>query len=324
MPELIITNGNSTEDSMREAGFTEDILCWKDVLHDGPIPGNASWDELTAIRCKYLSEHFGETDEHVAHDFMERDRILNTLNDYTRVALWFEHDLYDQLQLAQILDFISRADRIPHLYLLQSDDYLGVTPPPKFPELRQGERRITDADLTDGTRFWQIFTGNDPRALHTFLSYQGPLRYLPSITRRLLQTFPYLGNGLTLTERYALKHLREHQKSVASLFGDYWHEEEIKYLGDWSFILYLEELAVCRNPLLDGYSIHFRDEMKDRKRVYQQKVSLTPVGRDVLRGEKHHIALNGIDRWIGGTHLTPDNLFCFDPDSERLVKVEEL
>jgi hypothetical protein len=29
----------------------------------------------------------------------------------------------------------------------------------------------------------------------------------------------------------------------------------------------------------------------------------TPAGRRVLRGEADHVALNGIDRWVGGVHL---------------------
>jgi hypothetical protein len=30
---------------------------------------------------------------------------------------------------------------------------------------------------------------------------------------------------------------------------------------------------------------------------------LTAAGRDVLAGAADHVALNGIDRWIGGVHL---------------------
>jgi hypothetical protein len=32
-------------------------------------------------------------------------------------------------------------------------------------------------------------------------------------------------------------------------------------------------------------------------------LELTKVGRRVLAGRADHIALNGIDRWIGGVHL---------------------
>ncbi len=33
------------------------------------------------------------------------------------------------------------------------------------------------------------------------------------------------------------------------------------------------------------------------------KLALTKLGRQALAGKADHIALNGIDRWIGGVHL---------------------
>ena len=108
MAELIITNGDSAADSMRQAGFQEEILCWKDVLHDGPVPGSDSWEDLADTRCRYLSGAFGESPEEVRKDFDRRDRILESLETYEKVSLCFEHDLYDQLQLCQILDYLNR------------------------------------------------------------------------------------------------------------------------------------------------------------------------------------------------------------------------
>ena len=323
MAELIITNGDCVAQSMRAAGFKEEILSWNDVLHDGPVPGSVDWDELMKIRANFLSIHFGEEPSKVKQELSDRQDILNRLMAYDRISLWYEHDLFDQLQLTQILDYLSRMQSLPPVYMMQADTYLGTTPPPQLPALREKERPLTQKELEDGANFWRLFTGSDPRELHSALTYQGPLRYLPSTTRRLLQTFPYRDNGLTLTQRYALKHLQDRSPTVASLFGDYWMQEDIKYLGDWSFVLYLEELVYCPKPLIEGYSIRFSEETTSRRKVYQQKVSLTQSGNEVIRGEKNHITLNGIDRWIGGTHLTPDNLYGYDPDTERLVKVEE-
>ena len=33
------------------------------------------------------------------------------------------------------------------------------------------------------------------------------------------------------------------------------------------------------------------------------KIALTDAGRRILEGKADHVALNGIDRWIGGVHL---------------------
>jgi hypothetical protein len=46
----------------------------------------------------------------------------------------------------------------------------------------------------------------------------------------------------------------------------------------------------------------------------------TPAGRLVLRGETDHVALNGIDRWIGGVHLQgPEAPWRWDEGTESIT-----
>ena len=42
--------------------------------------------------------------------FVERDEAIARSHNHEEVVLWFEHDLYDQLQLIQILDWFSHQD----------------------------------------------------------------------------------------------------------------------------------------------------------------------------------------------------------------------
>jgi hypothetical protein len=46
---------------------------------------------------------------------------------------------------------------------------------------------------------------------------------------------------------------------------------------------------------------------------------LTRAGQAVLRGEADRVELLGLDRWVGGTHLTPENAWRWDPAGRRLV-----
>jgi len=42
----------------------------------------------------------------------------------------------------------------------------------------------------------------------------------------------------------------------------------------------------------------------------------------VLAGEADHVALNGVDRWIGGVHLAgPDSPWRWDEGTEGIVSV---
>ena len=46
---------------------------------------------------------------------------------------------------------------------------------------------------------------------------------------------------------------------------------------------------------------------------------LTAQGHRVLRGESDRAVLLGINRWVGGTHITPLNLWRWDDGSAVLV-----
>src|SRR4051794_24713476 len=93
MPVLHVTNGDSTVPALVQTGLVDDVLVWRDVLHEGPVPDVAD-GELRRLRAAFL----GAPEE----DFAERDRRLDGARDGDYV-LWFEADLYDQLQVLQVL-----------------------------------------------------------------------------------------------------------------------------------------------------------------------------------------------------------------------------
>ncbi len=46
---LIITNGDSSVSIMQEAGVAGHILPWRDILHDGPVPGDLNLEQLAEV-----------------------------------------------------------------------------------------------------------------------------------------------------------------------------------------------------------------------------------------------------------------------------------
>ena len=97
---LHVTNGDATVPGLRGTGLARSILTWRDVLHEGPVP-DVPDAELRRIRARFL-EGDGAADLGTEAEFAERDRLLAEHREGEYV-LWFEADLYDQLQLVQIL-----------------------------------------------------------------------------------------------------------------------------------------------------------------------------------------------------------------------------
>ena len=117
---LHITNGDSTAGTLLETPLVERVLPWRDVLHDGPVPAVAD-DELRRIRATFLAEDASQDATAIERWLEERDKTL-TASAAGELVLWFEADLYDQLQLIQVsqLRFEDR-DNLGCLHATASD-----------------------------------------------------------------------------------------------------------------------------------------------------------------------------------------------------------
>jgi hypothetical protein len=94
MKSLIITNGDTAADLMRQARINGEILCWRDILHEGPVPITPTLEALSAIRVDFLAGGGWGEPEEIAGSFAERDAIMRSLSNYSDITLWFEHRRY--------------------------------------------------------------------------------------------------------------------------------------------------------------------------------------------------------------------------------------
>jgi hypothetical protein len=100
MPEALhISNGDATD--VPGTGLARRVVYWRDVLHEGPVP-EVAVAELRRIRVGFLAGYEGVERAGTMRRFAERDQALEAGRDGEYV-LWFEADLYDQLQLTEIL-----------------------------------------------------------------------------------------------------------------------------------------------------------------------------------------------------------------------------
>ena len=74
------------------------------------MPSGLSLNELSAGRAQFIAGGGWGNVEEVQADIEARNRCLRSFGEFDQVILWFEHDLYDQLQLLQLLDFFAGED----------------------------------------------------------------------------------------------------------------------------------------------------------------------------------------------------------------------
>lgn len=320
--DLIVTNGDAAGGILRRALPRTEILPWRDVLHEGPVPRTTTLGELTSIRAKYLAGAGGDVD--LVRSLLEaRDRGLAHSAAFKRVVLWFEHDLYDQLQLLQILDWFSRNPReAESLRLVQAGDFLGNQTPESILAFQSLEQDVTPEQLSVACEAWDAFRAPTPEAWARLLMREvSALPFLGPAVLRMLEELPG-PDGLSRTERQMLRSLADGGVNPPELFAASQGLEEAVFMGDWSFWRLLDGLALSQRPLINGLQgAPFRpDDAEARARYLLSRLALTSLGEDVIAGRADRAEHNPIDRWWGGTHLTNEELWRYAAEIQTLSR----
>jgi hypothetical protein len=279
---LHVTNGDSAVDVLRAAGVHDDVLPWRDALHEGPVPAGLDAAALRAERVRHIAAR-GWAAEHVAAaDMAARDdRLQRAIDDGEGIGLWFETDLYDVLQLAQVVD------RLPAgrawIVLVGTDEFRGVAEL-AADELRAQPRIPLDERFAESlVTFWAAFRAPDPRPLNDVDGHH----VVAAAALRHRQQFPWSDDGLNRTERQLLRARASGAATPAEAFLAHQRAEERPFLGDTLAFEYLAALPTG------------------------------PEAEAILSGRATWTQRP--DRWLGGVHLPAgSSQYCYDPATGRI------
>jgi hypothetical protein len=296
---LHVTNGDAVLEGFRDAGLAGTYLPWRDVLHDGPVPQTASLEALSDVRARVLSGFSGGDDyAAVRAGFAERDRMLAGFRAHDETVLWFEHDLYDQLQLVQILDWLSEQDRNGvTISLIQVGRHSEVSPffglgqlsGRQLADLLPQRQPVSPSQFAIGREAWAAFRAPEPHALAGLASRSFPeMPFLQAALIRCLEEYPSVRDGLSRTERQLL----EAASTGARHRRDYYiasSQRESCPWGDMSVYARLDRLSNAPNPALDRLGA-------DEYALNERGGRILAGGEDWFRGSAGNV-------WIGGVHL---------------------
>ena len=104
------TNGSSVADALVAGGVPGRVVACADPLHDGPCLPGLSRAAVERRRARGFSPAAkASTFDEVRRDFELRDAAIDEAARADEVVLWFEHDLFDQLNLIWLLDALAGA-----------------------------------------------------------------------------------------------------------------------------------------------------------------------------------------------------------------------
>jgi hypothetical protein len=328
---LHIHPGDCSADALRAAGIGGEVLVWCDVLTAGPLrlePGDAARRE----RAEALSKGTGGA---MSVDQCERrlrrqDEALLAYRDFPETVLWFDACLYDQTIMVHLLDWFAKQDLTGRqLSLICIGEYpgfkkfcgLGELTPEQLADLVPQRIPVTPAMLDLAERAWRALCADTPQAVQQLANANtSDFPYLGEALIRFLEQFPSTGNGLSRLQRECLEALVSGPTNPVEVFKAASAAEPHPFFGDTMLWGCLNGLAGGNEPLITVTGPEPRLPQWDPKGINRWELALTPVGEQVLAGEVDAIEVNGLDRWHGGTHLTPDSLWRWDRATQRIVR----
>ncbi len=300
--------GSDIRHGLQLAGFAGTFQEFSDPFCQGPLPEGPEAGFL-ASRARFVSEAYGiELADATARQRLEYAALADT-SDRPHVVMWFEHDSYDQLILAHLLNHFATAtrpvtfevicvDRVPGV---QGFTGLGQLAPEMLIWLWENQRRaVTHEDIACGTRVWTNLRCPDPSALATVANEGTPsLPPMAGALKRHLRELPAYKNGLSLTQELVLQILSDKGAMTAGkLFGHLMRDyEPLPFLGDLMFWHALVDLQnASTNPL---YVAETHEPWPRRL------LDITAYGSDLLSGHLDYLDSYQGERWVGGVRINP-------------------
>ena len=315
---LHVANGTSTTMTIEAARIPGAVSIWADPLHDGPVPGGLSDAELLEVRARHLGgdeePSFGDT----VAGLKEWRRVIADHGSYRELVLWYEHDLFDQLNLIQLLTSI--RDHLPAskpVSLICIDSYpgrpsfkgLGELTVSELAPLLDTRQPVTNDQYEVADRAWRAFREPTPEPLDRLRdSDTSALPYLASALTGFLREFPWVTDGLSRSERRLLQLTAAGSLTLMSAFPRMDDGQRAYYVSDEALNDLADELAGATPALLTASGAE----------GLRRTVAITDTGREVLAARLDRVALCGLDRWFGGTHLQAGNMWRWDEESQRI------
>jgi hypothetical protein len=283
VPEpLHVANGHCTTQLIDSAGLPGRTSIWADALHEGPVP-NVADAQLIRIRAEFIAGGRDVSADDVEADLKKWRAVVDADDRYSELVLWFEHDLFDQLNLVQLLARIGRDRPVRKpASLVSIDRYpgrdnfkgLGELQPADIAALFEKRRRLTPQQYALAASAWDAFRSEDRTRLESLLHDDTTaLPFLGAALRRYLDEQAGAPGGLTRSESRLIEQLQCGPVEIHRAFAAMHDGETAYYITDVSFWTMVKRLAE-RTPALVEVALTGRGS--DRPALPEGTLSLRP------------------------------------------------
>jgi hypothetical protein len=327
---LILTADSSSAGGLKQAYLADIVVSLELRLVLGPLPQEAELAAFVAPRT--AQKPGGHWLDHGSPRHMQkfggRDfGLIELCQRCETIELWLETEPNSQLVLIWLLDYLrSHSNAVTNLVLRHVNARLGDAEPRQIAKWQFADVGVTDDHFEIASLAWQAYRAPTPQPWFNLLNTD--LSMLPQLRRcglELLEELPMPDSGLGATEMRMLELISEGNACPPDVFPGHQKRNERRVFGYWEIGSLLDGLARCPAPVVSGldegpFTSEMHDDRDRHARYKQSRLSLTELGQAVLAGRDDFSRHNPTSRWWGGTKLTNNNLWRWDPAKQALVE----
>jgi hypothetical protein len=211
---LHILNGDNTLPILEKSKIKGDVVVWREMLCEGPLHKEVGSDEFWMSRYSYFEKEL-EINRLEYYDKSISEIVkLEDVSNYKDIVLWFEFDLFCQVNLlaacTYLLDnYVKKAN----YYLICTGSVKGKEQlqslsdftPIEFNTLFENKISLSKSSLQFAKESWNLYVENNIDKLKSFdFNQNSKFQYLQLAINQHLKRFP-VENGLNQIQNKILK-----------------------------------------------------------------------------------------------------------------------
>lgn len=304
-----IHNGDVVAEAARRALLPGRHVAYRETFITGPVRPGLRQPEWIEERARFIAAYYGEHLLRTRNEILDQEQMLDAVRDEEEIVLWFEHDLFCLANFLYLLVRLAKARRLTAVWCPRA---LGTMSEEDLVTTYLSRAAVPPLMQRIAVEAWKGFTAHDATALNRFVKQDWPdFPFLRDGMTLHAMRFPSTRNGLGEVEQRAMSGIDAGASDFSSLFARFDANPPRYGFGDGEFLRHLRRLASCAVPMI---TITESGETAPPKALF----AITPAGRKVLTGEADFIELNNADQWLGGVHLTSEQLWRWDAEAREV------
>ncbi len=307
---LHITNGDSTTNYLKKLKFSGEFITWREMLCEGKTTTDVGSESFWKNRFDFFKSSYKVSKQKFIDYTLKEYRSLCNKKNQKEIVLWFEYDLFCQINMIAVISWLKRYRKGYHISLVCSGKVGNSKSMYALPELNENQIHrhfknriaLSQDDIEYADYIWQLYCSDSPLQLERVykVNTNSTFTYLASAIEAHLKRYPSIENGLNNVENSILNTaVQKKSKSKKQFIGQLLKDEDVYGYGDLQYENKINEL---------GKLFHSFNPVK-----------LSKIGKEVLENQLNFYGQIRNDiSYLGGSKKYS---FLYHNKSEKLFQI---